>query len=200
MTLRGDIKSTLDPLLAAFDETLTVEVSGQLAEIYISGSAQMISYGKTKMGVPIAFKGPPVQQAINWARTQGARLVTQMDEETKSRLAKVISDGIKKKRGIPGIARDIKGEFKNMSRYRSQLIAKTETRKALFKASHDNMVGMGVDGKEWVLGSGGETGNCPDCEGNAAVGVIPVNKEFPSPEGDIHPGCTCAIAPARLRR
>ena len=60
------------------------------------------------------------------------------------------------------------------------------------------MVDMGITGKEWVLGAGGETGNCPDCEGNAAVGVISVDKEFPVPEGDIHPGCTCAIAPAML--
>ena len=87
-----------------------------------------------------------------------------------------------------------------MSRYRSQLIAKTETRQALFTASHDNMIDMEIDGKEWVLGSGGGTGNCEDCQANAAAGVIPVNEDFPIPEGDIHPGCTCSIAPARLSK
>jgi len=200
MPLNKDIENILNPLLAAFSETLESTLDGQLAEVYISGQAEMITWGKTKGGVPIAYEGPPISQAINWAEKHGAALVTQMDEETKVRLAKTISDGIANKRGVPGLARDIKKEFADMSRYRSQLIAKTETRQALFQASHDNMVDMGIDGKEWVLGAGGSEGNCEYCIANAAVGVISVTKEFPNSEGDIHPGCTCAIAPARLTR
>ena len=197
-SLGSDTGNILDPLLATFDETLQAEVGGQLAETYISGQAEMISWGQTKAGIPIAYEGPPIQQAIDWAEKHGAQLVTQMDDETKQRLAKVISDGIENKRGIPGLTRDIRSEFADMSKYRSQLIAKTETRQALFQASHDNMVDMGIDGKEWVLGAGGVEGNCEYCQANAAAGVIPVTQEFPNPEGDIHPGCTCAIAPARL--
>jgi hypothetical protein len=60
------------------------------------------------------------------------------------------------------------------------------------------MKDMGVTGKEWVLGSGGVEGNCDACLANAAVGVIPVDQEFPTPEADIHPGCTCAIAPSMM--
>ena len=52
------------------------------------------------------------------------------------------------------------------------------------------MVDMGIEGKEWVLGSGGSDGNCDECLGNAAVGVISVDSDFPTPEGNIHPGCT----------
>jgi len=198
MPLNKDIENVLDPILATFSETLESTLSGQLAEVYISGQAEMITWGKTKGGVPIAFEGPPISQAVDWAKKHGATLVTQMDEETKTRLAKIVSDGIANKRGIPGLARDIKKEFADMTRYRSQLIAKTETRQALFQASHDNMVAMEIDGKEWVLGAGGAEGNCDDCLANAGVEVIPVNQAFPFPEGDIHPGCTCAIAPARL--
>jgi len=199
-SLGSETRDILDPLLGAFSDALSLRVNGFLATAYLSGQAEMISYGKTKLGIPIAYEGPPISAAIDWAGKHGAELVTQMDTETKRRLAQVVSDGIKHKRGVPGLARDIRGDFANMSRYRSQLIAKTETRQALFQASHDNMVDMGIDGKEWVLGSGGETGNCDDCLANAGVGVIPVNEEFPTPEGDIHPGCGCAIAPARLSR
>lgn len=196
--LGAETRDMLDPLLAIFDSKLQTDINGQLATTYISGQTEMITWGKTKAGIPIAYEGPPISQAINWAEKHGAKLVTQMDEETKRRLAKVVSDGIKNKRGVPGLARDIRKDFGNMSTYRSQLIAKTETRMALFQSSHDNMVAMGIDGKEWVLGAGGVTGNCEDCLANAAVGVIPVGQEFPIPEGGIHPGCTCAIAPARL--
>jgi len=200
MALEKDIDNVLNPLLAAFDTKIEADIVGHIATIYMSASAEMISYGKTKLGVPIAYEGPPMSQAIEWAEKHCAKLVTQMDTETKRRLADVISSGIKQKRGIPGIARDIRNNFDNMTKYRSDLIAKTETRKALFTASHDRSIDMGIDGKEWILGSGGETGNCDACIDNAAVGVIPVNQEFPTPEGEIHPGCTCAIAPAMLKK
>ena len=193
-----EIDDILDPLLTTFDKTLITSLNGYLVEIYMTGSAEMITWGKTKGGVPIAYEGPPISEAIEWAEKRAAELVTQMDAETKRRLAQVVSDGIKNKRGVPGLGRDIRKTFDNMTKYRSDLIAKTETRNALFQASHDRMIDMGITGKEWVLGAGGIEGNCPQCQANAAVGIIPVENEFPNPEGSIHPGCTCAIAPARL--
>ena len=159
----------------------------------------MISWGRTKLeGKPILYEGPPMQQAINYANKRAAQLVTDMDVETKKRLAKVIGDAIENKRGIPGLARDIRKEFDNMTKYRSELIAKSETRDALFHASQDRMEDLGVTGKEWVLGAGGQEGNCPDCMANAGAGVIPVGDEFPISQYDIHPGCTCAVAPVML--
>ena len=200
MPLNKDIENILDPILATFSETLESTLGGQLAEVYISGQAEMVTWGKTKGGVPIAYEGPPIQGAIDWANKHSATLVKGLDEETKKRLAYTISQGIENKRGVPGLARDIRTTFADMSKYRSELIAKSETRQALFKASHDTMVDMGIDGKEWILGTGGAEGNCEYCIANAAKGVIPVTEEFPNPEADIHPGCTCAIAPARLPR
>jgi uncharacterized protein YjiS (DUF1127 family) len=161
----------------------------------------MIEYGRTlTTDRPIFFEGPPMQQAINYANRRAARMVTKMDAETKDRLAHVIGKAIKDKRGVDGLARDIRREFSDMSKYRSNLIAKTETRDALFHASQERMKDIGVTGKEWILGSGGAEGNCPDFRANAAAGVIPVDEEFPIPQDDIHPGCTCAIAPAMLPR
>ena len=200
MPLNKDVENILEPILATFNKKLQADIAGHLTTIYVSGQAEMITWGKTKGGIPIAYEGPPVKAAIDWAKTEGAKLVTQMDTETKRRLANVVSNGIKNKRGIPGISRDLRQSFADMSKYRSDLIAKTETRQALFQASHDSMIDMGITGKEWVLGSGGAEGNCPLCLENAAAKVISVDSEFPNPEGSIHPGCTCAIAPARLKK
>jgi hypothetical protein len=194
-----DIDDFLNPILAAFTDNLQLKVGGYVVSAYLRGSAQMIQWGRTKLeDKPIFFEGPPIKQALDYANKHAAGLIKNMNAETKKRLAKVIGDAIENKRGIPGLARDIRKEFDDMTRYRSELIAKSETRDALFHASQDRMEDLGVTGKEWVLGAGGKEGNCDDCRANAAVGIIPVDQEFPTPQYEIHPGCTCAIAPAMI--
>ena len=198
MPLDKDAENIFQLLLATFSDTLTANIDGLLAEIYISGQAEMVTWGKTKGGIPIAYEGPPIQGAIDWAKQHGAKLVTQMNEETKRRLAKIVSDGIVNKRGIPGLARDIKGTFTDMSRYRSQLIARTETASALSQASLDTMEDMGIDGKEWV--TAGDDRVSDECQGNEAQGIIPAMQAF---SGGVdappqHPDCRCTVAPARL--
>jgi len=196
-SLGSDTGDFLDPLLSTLTTSLTYRLNGHLATIYMTASAEMITWGQTKAGIPIAYEGPPIEQAISWAEKHCATLVTRMDEETKSQLAKVIRDGIENKRGIPGLQRDIKNQFTDMSRYRSQMIARTETADALSSASLDRMKDMGIDGKEWVWPGNSDCGICAD---NQAAGIIPVNQAFPS--GDMappaHPNCQCALAPARL--
>ena len=194
----GDI---LEPILATFRARLHALLLGHAATVYLKGDAQMVEFGRTLTTKrPIYFEGPPMRQAVDYANKHCATLVTKMDMETKERLAKVIGDAIENKRGIPGLARDIRREFVDMTKYRSQLIAKTETRDALFHASQERMEGMGVTGKQWILGSGGDEGNCPECQANAAAGAISIDEEFPTPQYEIHPGCTCAVAPVMLRK
>jgi len=188
------IGSMIGPLLAAFSTTLTKEINGQLVEIYLFGIAEMISWGKTKA---IDYEGPPMQAAIDWAEKHGAKLVKGMDEESKRRIANVISQGIENKRGVPGISRDIRQAFGDMAKYRSDMIARTETANALSQSSLDAMRGMGVEGKEWVWGGS----DCDICAENEAKGVISVNDIFPSGHEapPAHPNCTCAIAPVMLK-
>jgi len=200
MPLEKDVENILDPILATFDNKLTSDIAGQIAEINISGTAEMVSWGKTKAGVPIAYEGPPIQGAIDWAKEHSATLVKGIDEETKKRLAYTIKQGIETKRGIPGLARDIRTTFGDMSRHRSELIARTETANALSQASLDTMEDMGIDGKEWI--TAGDDRVSEECEGNENEGVIPVGQTF---SGGVmappqHPDCRCTLAPARLRR
>jgi len=196
----SDIEDALDPILSIFRTRLEVTIVNHAAKVYLRGSAKMVQFGRTLVSdKPIFFEGPPIQDAINYASKRGAQLVTKMDRETKERLAKVIGDAIENKRGVDGLARDIRKEFADMKTSRAQLIAKSETRDALFHASQDRMEDLGVTGKEWILGSGGQEGNCPDCMSNAAAGIIAVDDEFPTPQYEIHPGCTCGIAPAMIR-
>ena len=196
----GDAGDIISPLLRMFRAKLIVDIIGHQVGMYMSASAEVTTWGKTKAGIPIAFEGPPVSQAITWAEKHGAKLVTQMDQETKRRLAHVVGDGIKNKRGIPGLSRDIRDTFSLMTKHRSELIARTETANALSQASLDTMKEMGIDGKEWV--TAGDDLVSDECNENEAQGVIPLANQFSGGVGapPQHPDCRCAIAPARLRR
>ena len=87
-----------------------------------------------------------------------------------------------------------------MTKFRSELIARTETANALSESSLVNMKGIGIDGKEWV--TVGDDDVSDDCLGNEAQGVIPVNQTF---SGGVaappqHPSCRCTIAPAIIKK
>ena len=196
MTIEAEVDEFLDPILRVFSSQLQVRLAGQLTNIYLSGAAQMVQWGKTLGGRPIYYEGPPMQDAVRYAERHCAKLVTQMDEETKKRLAKTVSDAIENKRGIPGLRADLRREFTDMTTRRADMIARTETADALEQAFMDRSEAMGVTGKEWVA-----TGGCCDiCAGNEAEGVVPLKYIFSSghERPPAHPNCKCALAPAML--
>lgn len=196
-SLGSDMDEFIDPFLGAFNISFTAQINGHLYLIYIEGSAEMISWGKTKAGLPMVYEGPPMQQAISYASKRAGWLIKGMDRETIGRLKTVIADGIANKRGVSSITSALRKEFETMSRYRAQMIARTETADALGEAFMDRAREMKIEGKEWVW-PGGECGICAANEGD---GVIPLEDTFSS--GDMHPPahphCRCALAPAMLK-
>jgi len=198
MTLNVDIGDFLDPILRTFSDSLQIRIQGHLATAYIRGSAQMVEWGRTKLtDRPVFYEGPPIQEAIDYASKHTATLIKGLNDETANRMRTVISNAIKEKRGIDGLARDIRKQFNDMSRVRSQTVARTETCDALENSFMDRAKDLGVTGKEWIV-----TDPCPICEANGNAGIIPINDLFPS--GDLrppaHPNCRCALAPVILER
>jgi len=197
MPLPNDIGWIIEPVITVFNRELRQKMFNHLVKVYISGSAEMVQYGTTKGGKPIFFEGPPTQQAIEYATKHCATLVVNLDNETKKRLAQVIADGIENKRGIPGIARDLRSQFEEMYAYkgRAEVIARTETCDALEQAFMDRADELGYDAKEWVTFD-----PCDICAGNEEEGVVPLDHVYSS--GHVrppaHPNCRCALAPALL--
>ena len=197
MTLASDLDNFLAPILAAFSDSLQARLNGYVATAYLRGSAQMVQWGRTKLtNRPIFFEGPPIQEAIDYATKHCATLVTGLNEETKARLAEVIGKAIEEKRGIPGLARDIRNSFDDMNKARSEMIARTETCDALEQAFLDRADDMGITGKEWVTYD-----PCEICEDNEAEGIVPIDHIFSSGHGrpPAHPSCRCALAPVMLK-
>lgn len=138
-----------------------------------------------------------MQEAINCAQTRGAQIAAKygLPSTSANRLAQIVSDGIKNKRGVPGLARDIRKEFPNMTIERARLIPHNETAYSLEAAFIERSKAMGIEYKEWVC----LPDSCDICRANAAIGAIPMNQMFP---GSVmhppqHDGCRCALAPAR---
>ena len=192
--LNSDLDDTLEPIVRVLRAALLANLESHLVQIFISADKETVYWGMTKGGFPIAYEGPPMEQAIEWARKYCAQLVTKMDEETKRKLAQVVADAIEQKKGVPGLARNVFNEFENMTRYRSRMRARTETAKALSEGQTQRMKAMGVEYKEWHRTSGYD---CGVCEDNENAGVIPMNTAFPS--GDMappaHPNCMCVLSP-----
>lgn len=191
------VDAIMDPILAVFQDQFNTDIEGRAVTAYLRGSAEMIAWGKANLpGVALPFEGPPIQQAIDYAQKRGAELVTGMNGETKRRLGQVVSDGIKNKRGVDGLARDIRGAFDDMARDRSKTIARTETADALEQAFMDRSNDLGVTGKEWIPIAPLDE----DCLDNAAAGVIKINATFPSghERPPAHPNCVCALAPVMI--
>ena len=197
MTLPTDINGFIDPILSVFENDLKYRLNGYLVTAYLKGSAQMVQWGRTKTtDMPIYYEGPPVQQAMDYAGEHTATLVKGLNDETRDLMRNTIEKAIKEKRGIDGLARDLRRTFDNMSKVRAEVIARTETCDALESAFMDRAKDMGVSGKEWIV-----TDPCPICEANGDAGAIPLDQAFPS--GDMrppaHPNCRCALAPVILK-
>lgn len=191
----NDLDEILEPIIRVLQTSLKAIIEAQLVRAYIIGDKELIYWGMTKGGIPIAYEGPPMDQAINWARKYCAQLVTKMDDETKNRLAQAVAEAIENKRGISGLAKNIRDEFDNMTKFRSKMIARTETCKALEQGFMDRAKDIGITGKEWVTFD-----PCEICAANEAEGIVPIDHVFSS--GDdappAHPQCRCALAPVMI--
>ena len=210
----SEADDVVEPLLRFFTKDLSKILVDGVTEAYLQGAVEMMTYGQTKLGIPIQFEGPPIDEAIAYAKDHvtKAKLVDGINQTTRKQVSRVISDGIKNKRGIPGIKSDLRHKLDWMARgtpsdikgqtlaSRAQMIARTETNDALSQASMDKMRDMGIDGKEWLTGDPCEI--CAACE---AEGVVPREFEYIHNGDDptrppAHPNCNCSLAPAIIKK
>lgn len=146
--------------------------------------------------VPVAMSVAPVQDirssAADWARANGAQLVTNVSDSTKRMLAASIANGIEDGLSISDIADKLEANFA-FSEERARLIARTEVATADGAGNMAGYVAGGVKKKEWLA----EANACDICKANEAAGAIPLSQIFPS--GDItrpaHPNCRCDVVP-----
>lgn len=137
--------------------------------------------------------------AQKWIRKRAALQVTNINKVTRDRLARVLIDGVDKGLPVPKIARNIRAEINEMSRYRSNLIAQNELNESMSESSLRTFERLGVSGKSWS--TVGDDRVSEDCQSNAASGIIPIDANFATGKDrpPQHPNCRCTLTPERKR-
>jgi len=185
----------MDPVLDRLGGALHSVLVAHLADTYLVGYedvADMAKQGAVIAGVGVSIDLPAYEEALEWAIRQGSKLITNINQTTREQIAQAVSDAIEEGAGVDNLSKAIRTEIMDMTRYRSRLIARTETANALQAASLDAGTKLGATHKRWVADSLA----CPICAANASEGDIPIDQTFSS--GDqrpaAHPNCRCALA------
>ena len=98
-----------------------------------------------------------------WINEEGLRMAKEVNGVTKAKIKKQLSEGIKAGESIPQIKDRISSVYKEATKNRANLIARTETTYASNKAQVDawNQSGV-VIGKQWITAADERV--CPYCE------------------------------------
>lgn len=115
-------------------------------------------------------------------------------KDVEKQLKNELKEGIKEGEGIPELSERVKDVFGNITKSKSEQIARSETAFAYGEGNTEGMKEMKVTHHEWVYGGGPCTyGECPKNDG----AVVEIGKAFPSghKHEPAHPGCTCVTVP-----
>ncbi len=139
--------------------------------------------------------GMPAAQVQNlageYARTRGAELLKAASDETRRRIGTLTAQTIEQGESLQSLQATIRTDF-SFSKARAELIARTETTKALGQGQKQAAMAQGRDEKRWVTQGDGLVR--PEHVANGQAGWIPVGDAFPSGEDTIGlPNCRCSV-------
>jgi len=145
-------------------------------------------------GVRGSFSLAANLDAVSWARTNAARMVTQVSDSLRSTLNSRVVDGISQDMTIAQIRDGIKEEAPDFSANRAEMIARTETSFASNEGSRLAARENGATHKKWLVAGG----PCPVCESIAEANPdpVPIDDAFTDTEvlaPPAHPNCRCTI-------
>jgi len=109
-------------------------------------------------------------------------------------LAQALADGIDNGDPMSVVADAIRGLLDDPAR--AELIATTETARAVTVATQDEYAASGIEAQRFLAADDDLV--CPECQENEDTGVISIDDDFPNGDPPVHPGCRCALASAEM--
>lgn len=123
---------------------------------------------------------------------QAGVTIRSVAENRMDDLAEVLGQSLDEGWGVDRLADELQGVLDDPSR--AEMVARTESARAMTTASLDEYKDAGVTGQAWLLSDGA----CPLCEENEAASPIGIDEDWPNGDVPVHPDCVCAIAPEYL--
>jgi len=151
-------------------------------------------------GIENSFKIAP-DKATEWARTNAASKVTQIEETTQTVINKLVTDGIAEGKSYSEVAREIEGRFKDFAegrpqahiRSRAELVAVQENAMA-YEAGQaqlvDQIQAVGIR-MEKSIGGPSDDRTSEICLDALSMGWVPMDTVFPGGEmtAPLHVAC-----------
>ena len=133
------------------------------------------------------------QDSVNVLRNSTNALFSSVDQTTKERIGRTLSNGLKKGEHIDELTKRVQKTLDDGAKWRAKQIAQTETIRAYGISAENTAKRVGVEQMEWVSG---QLGACVIC--------APLNGKHKDLDGEYpggynappaHPNCRCAQIP-----
>lgn len=128
----------------------------------------------------------PHEASREWLKEYASTVLKSFEDVTETTtqlIREALAEGLKEGESVQGLMEKIQGVYGDMSEYRAERIARTETANAYETANFESYKELGVEKKSWHRGGGAE--ECEICDGNEEQGAIPLDEPFQS--GHMHP-------------
>ena len=130
-----------------------------------------------------------------YARALARENLMSVGRPLADRLARLVISTTNPRRGltVDQAAEEIRARFREFSKERALLIARTETARMHSFAHLVTMMADGTPSKRWL--TSGQSNVCEKCLRNSMVGSVPVGDEFPDGSSfpPAHPNCVCYL-------
>lgn len=131
------------------------------------------------------------EEAVEWAKTDAAKLITNVDSATRDMLKGSIEEALNEGLSTQDLA-DLLADNHAFSDERAETIARTELAFANVQGTVNGYKESGVvSGVEWLLAQGEYCEECEAMVGKSGTLEDGIDGEFPP----LHPNCRCDITP-----
>jgi len=179
---KEDARKLIGKAVEGGSEDLRVTIESHATRSYELGSKQAAAAVRVRPTFALVDDG-----AKRWLKRRAATQVTNINETTRDRLARILVEGVDKGQSVPKIAGNIRTEITDMSRYRAKMIAQNELNEAMSEASLRTYERLEITHKSWSAA----LEPCEICEANEAEGIVPIDHMFSSghKRPPAHPNC-----------
>jgi len=177
-----------------FNEADWVKRFGKEGKPFIGGVMEAVGRAELAdlaVGIDFDIDNPRAQRWLGMRLEQYSKDV---NDTTLKALKGTLREGVAAGESIPDLRKRVQGVFDGCSRYRAQMISRTETITASGQGSLEAYRQSGVvEKKEWLTAPDA----CDICLANEADGPIGLEEKFSSGDSTptAHPNCKCALLP-----